>query len=93
MNKKFSKAWIAAVNKVSAKLDLLRDLQTDAQYKFEHMHLREQEDPPGRLLKKVVDLDLLNFDEKLQASAAELEEKYHPASEEDKKDKKKDKKG
>jgi hypothetical protein len=87
MNKKFSKAWIDAVNKVSAKLDLLHDLQNEARYQLEKMHTREAENPPGRLLKHLTDIDIQDFDEKIQASAAELEEKFHPVT--DKKGKKK----
>jgi hypothetical protein len=87
MNKKFSKNWIAAVNKTSTRLDLLRDLQGEAHYQLEKMHAREREDPPGRLLKRITDIDIQDFEEKIQASAVDLEEKFHPLT--DKKGKKK----
>src|ERR1700741_204607 len=74
-SKKFSKNWIAAVNKASAKLDLLHDLQSEARYQLDKMYGREREETPGRLLKQITDIDIQDFDKKIQVSAAAFEEK------------------
>jgi len=78
MNKKFSKNWIAAVNKTSAKLDVLRDLQGEAHHQYSKMHAREREQPVAILLKTLMDIKIQEFEDAIQASASDFEDTYAP---------------
>jgi len=43
------------------------------------MHVREREEPPGKLLKRLTDIDIQDFDYRIQDSASASEEKFDPA--------------
>ena len=43
------------------------------------MHVREREEPPGKLLKRLTDIDIQDFDDRIQDSASASEEKFDPA--------------
>jgi hypothetical protein len=78
MNKKFSKGWIAAVNKTSTKLDLLRDLQGEAHFQFNKLYPKEREGEVGKLLRTIIDIDIQKFEDLIQASATDFEEALNP---------------
>jgi hypothetical protein len=78
MNKKFSKSWIAAVNKTSTKLDALRDLQSEAHHQYTKMHAREREQPVAIMLKTLMDIKIQEFEDAIQASATDFEDTYDP---------------
>jgi len=78
MNKKFSKNWIAAVNKTSTKLDTLRDLQSEAHHQYTKMHAREREQPVAIMLKALMDIKIQEFEDAIQASATDFEDTYNP---------------
>ena len=78
MNKKFSKNWISAVNKTSTKLDVLRDLQSEAHHQYTKMHAREREQPVAIMLKALMDIKIQEFEDAIQASATDFESTYDP---------------
>ena len=43
------------------------------------MQVRKREEPPGKLLKRLTDIDIQDFDDRIQDSASASEEKFDPA--------------